>query len=129
MKRPDPEEPRGSTFLIALLLRAYPKSFRHRFSQGIRYALLREHRQAQKRGRLAVARFWVGTVAWTALDGVAERLRRERRQGGINQGVDNRPTARRQEKGPGMEQLIREVGFAVIRLLKPATAKPSGRSK
>ena len=59
--------------VYALLLRAYPSSFRDRFGAGMRYAFACDREAARSRGLRDHARFWLLTIVDTIRSGLAER--------------------------------------------------------
>ena len=103
--------------LCRLLLLAYPKGFRRRFEQGMRYSISRQARQAAGGGNLVLAAFWL-RFAWMAvLFGFAERLSefgRGRR--------DLREARKRFQKRRGgaeiMKGMGKEIRYALRRLRK-----------
>ena len=59
--------------VYAVLLCAYPSSFRDRFGAGMRYAFACDHAIARSRGLRDYARFWLLTIIDTIRSGFAER--------------------------------------------------------
>jgi predicted permease len=59
--------------VYALLLLAYPASFRNRFGAGMRYAFTRDRDAARSAGRGVRLRFWLVTIEDTIRSGLAER--------------------------------------------------------
>ena len=59
---------------IRSLLRAYPSRFRERFGTGMVDALMRDYDVAHRRGRRALAAFWVVSVAHAIWFGSLERM-------------------------------------------------------
>lgn len=93
--------------LFDVLLRAFPREFRDRFGQGMRYGFRRELDRARSAGAGKVVWLWVGTATSMTVNGIAERA-----TGGVR---TMKGTTR--EFRHAVRRLSRHPGFAISALI------------